>query len=96
MGKMTVDVSNSVDISQLKLTEVMYSPGVSYTLVFVGHLNENGFLVTFANSKCMIHSPEGECIGAIPKSGRGLYQVAHKPEMANVATEVLTLDQFHH
>jgi hypothetical protein len=94
MGKMTVNIPNGVNISQLRLTEVMYSPEVGYTLVFVGCLDEKGFSVTFANSKCMIQGPEGESIGAIPKTGHGLYQVAHKPEIANVAMEVLTLDQF--
>jgi hypothetical protein len=73
MGKMTVDVPNGIYISQLRLTEVMYSPEVGYTLVSVGRLNENGFMVTFANGKCTIQGPEGECIGAIPKTGRGLY-----------------------
>ena len=95
MGEMTVDVPNGVDISQLRLTEVMYSPEVGYTLVSVSRLDENGFSVTFANGKCTIQGPEGECIGAIPKTGRGLYRVAHEPEMANIAIEVLTLDQFH-
>ena len=95
MGEMTVDVPNGVDISQLRLTEVMYSPEVGYTLVSVGRLDENGFLVTFANGKCTIQGPEGEHIGAIQKMGRGLYWVAHEPEMANVTTEVLTLDQLH-
>ena len=72
MGEMTVDVPNGIDISQLRLTEVMYSPEVGYTLVFVGRLDENGFSVTFANGKCTIQG-EGECIGAIPKTGCGLY-----------------------
>jgi hypothetical protein len=73
MGEMTVDVPNGIDISQLRLTEVMYSPEVSYTLVSVSCLDENGFLVIFANSKCTIQGPEGEHIGAIPKTGHGLY-----------------------
>ena len=40
--------------------------------------------------------PDFDTTSAIPKMGCGLYQVAHEPEMANVATEVLTWDLFHH
>jgi hypothetical protein len=96
MGEMTVNIPNSTDILQLRLTEVLYSPEVGYTLVSVGCLDKNGFSVTFAGGKCTIQGPEGDHIGAIPKTGRGIYRVAHEPELANVATEVLTLDQFHH
>jgi hypothetical protein len=96
MGEMTIDIPNSTNISQLRLTEVLYSPGVGYTLVSVGCLGGNGFSVAFANGKCMIQGPDGEHIGAIPKTGHGIYQVAHEPKLVNVATEVLTLDQFHH
>ena len=55
MGEMTIDIPNSVDILQLKLTEVLYSPEVGYTLVSVGCLDEKGFEVTFSGSKCTIH-----------------------------------------
>ena len=96
MGEMTIDVPNGANISQLRLTEVLYSPKVGYTLVSVGCFDKNGFSVTFANGKCTIQGPEGEHIGAIPKTGCGIYQVTHEPELANAATEVLTLDQFHH
>ena len=33
IGEMTIDVPNNVDISKLRLTEVLYSPEVGYTLV---------------------------------------------------------------
>jgi hypothetical protein len=95
MGKMTIDVPNGIHISQLRLTEVLYSPEVGYTLVSVGCLDKNGFSVTFANGKCMIQGPDGTRIGAVPKTSHGLYRVAHEQDEANVAAEVLTVDQFH-
>jgi len=45
-GDMVIDVPNGSSISQLKLTEVLYSPEAGYTLVFIGHLDEAGFTIT--------------------------------------------------
>ena len=53
-GKLVIDIPNGVDSSQLRLTKVLYSPEVRYTLVSVGRLDENGFSVTFGNGKCTI------------------------------------------
>ena len=93
---MVIDVPNGADVSQLRLTEVLYSPEVGYTLVSVGHLDEKGFTVTFSGGQCIIQGPDGSHIGAIPKT-KGLYHVAHdQPEEANLADEELSLDQFHH
>jgi hypothetical protein len=73
MDEMIVDVPNGINISQLRLTEVLYSPDVGYTLVSIGCLDENGFSVTFANGKCTIQGPKGEFVGAIGRMGCGLY-----------------------
>ena len=35
-GEMVIDVPNGIEISQLRLTEVLYSPEVGYTLVSIG------------------------------------------------------------
>jgi len=47
MGEMIINVSNGANISQLRLTEVLYSPEVGYTLVSVGRLDEKGFELPF-------------------------------------------------
>ncbi|KIK84331.1 hypothetical protein PAXRUDRAFT_94975, partial [Paxillus rubicundulus Ve08.2h10] len=47
IGEMVIDVPNSFDVSQLRLTEVLFSPEVGYTLVSIGHLDELGYSVTF-------------------------------------------------
>jgi hypothetical protein len=36
MGELSIDLPNGADGSKLALTEVLYSPEVSYTLVSVG------------------------------------------------------------
>ena len=94
-GEMVIDIPNGVNVSQLRLTEVLYSPEVGYTLVSVGHLDNNGFSLLFGGGKCTITGPDGEYIGSVPKTMSGLYHVAHEPVMANTAIETLSVDQFH-
>ena len=95
-GEMVINIPNGADITQLKLTEVLYLPEVGYTLVSIGHLDEKGFTVTFLGSQCTIHGSDSSQIGAVPKM-KGLYRVAHdEHESANAVDEELTLDQFHH
>ncbi|KAF8504037.1 hypothetical protein JB92DRAFT_2738847, partial [Gautieria morchelliformis] len=53
-GEMVIDIPNGVTTSQLRLTEVLYSPEVGYTLVSVGRLDEAGFTLTFADGKCVL------------------------------------------
>ena len=44
----------------------------------------------------MIRGLMREHIGAVPKARQGLYHVAHEePIAANLAKEILILDQFH-
>ena len=89
-------ISDGVNVSQLKLTELLYSPEVGYTLISVGWLNEKCFEVTFSGGKCTIKGPDGKQVGTVPKT-KGLYCVVHnEPETAHAADEELTLDQFHH
>jgi hypothetical protein len=94
-GKMKIDIPNSIDILQLSLTEVLYSPEVRYTLMSVGCLDDKGFLLTFAGGKCTIRGLDSMLVSEVPKNSNGLYKVAHEKDEANAATEVLTLDQFH-
>jgi len=95
VGELVIDVPNGVDISQLQLTEVLYSPEVGYTLVSIGRLDEKGFSATFGNGKCILRGPEGECVGQVPKNPKGLYRVEHEADSANAITEAITIDQFH-
>ena len=98
-GEMVIDIPNGIKISQLQLTdtEVLYSPEVGYTLVSIGRLDENGFMATFGNGKCIIRGPDDECISKILKNKRGLYKVEHELdiEQANAVHESLTLQQLH-
>ena len=46
-GDMVIDVPDGLDISKMKLTEVLYSPEIGYTLISVGHLDDEGFTAIF-------------------------------------------------
>ena len=95
MGEMTIDVPDGADFSQLHLKEVLYSPDVGYTLISIGNLDEEGFSAEFAGGKCVLTGPNGDHVGMIPKTSKGLYRVEHESEAANTAEEKLTLMQFH-
>ena len=95
IGEMVVDVPNGYDVSRLRLTEVLYSKEVGYTLVSVGHLDELGLSTTFADGFCTIWGTDGETIGCIPRLTRGLYRVIWDHDTANAATERLTIMELH-
>ena len=69
-GEIVINIPNGADITQLKLTEVLYLPEVGYTLISIGCLDEKGFTVTFLGSQCTIHGPDGSQIDAVPKMKR--------------------------
>ncbi|THH06822.1 hypothetical protein EW146_g9493 [Bondarzewia mesenterica] len=100
MGDIVVDVPNGLDPSKLRLTEVLYSPEVGYTLVSIGWLDELGYSTTFANGQCTITDPDGEKVGTVPRTQRGLYRVIHKDPSepgyeANAAVESLSVMELH-
>jgi hypothetical protein len=54
IGEMIIEVPNGVDVSKLRLTKVLYSPEVGYTLISIGRLDELGYSATFADGKCTL------------------------------------------
>jgi hypothetical protein len=97
LGKLIIKVPNAVDISELTLTEVLYSPAVGYTLVSIGHLDELRYSITFGDGTCVIRDPTEEVMGQIPKSWCGLYHVVHQTggNSANAAVETIMVMELH-
>ena len=93
-GDLIVDIPNNGSTTQFWLQEVLYSPEVAYTLVSVGHLDEDGFLVTFGGRKCTIQDGNREVIGVVQKMVTRIYKVEHE-NIAGVMEERLTLESFH-
>ena len=95
-GEMIIEVPNGLDASKLRLTEVLYSPEVGYTLVSIGQLDKCGYSATFANGKCIIRDSDGDAVGEIPKSVKGLYKIVHdESDSSSAATEKLTVMELH-
>jgi hypothetical protein len=82
-------------LSQLRLSDVLYSPNVGYTLVSIGQLDDAGFTAQFGRGKCLLTGPDGEKIGEITQTPQRVYRVEHDVPLANSAVETLTLCQLH-
>ena len=95
VGNMIVKVPNGYNVSKLHLTEVLFSLEVGYTLMSIGCLDELGLLTTFAEGFCTIKGSDGETIGRIPHTSKGLYRVVHEHETANAAAETVTVMELH-
>jgi hypothetical protein len=70
---MIIDIPNGLDVSKIRLMEVLYSPEIGYTLISVGCLNNKGFTTTFGNGKCKISHDNDGHIGTIPRFSKDLY-----------------------
>ena len=86
-GHLVIDIPNSTKNSQLRLTEALYSPEVSYTLVSVGHLDKCGFTVTFGGGKCVLHGPDRAKVGEVLRNSSRIYKVEHEVGEAGVVEE---------
>ena len=64
-GDLVIDIPSDNGTMQFRLQEVLYSPEVVYMLVSIGHLDEDGFLVTFGGGKCTIRDGNKEVVGVI-------------------------------
>ena len=100
-GEMIIEVPDGFGTLKMKLTEVLYSPEIRYTLISIRRLNNQGFTATFGDGKCEISHKDDGHIGTIPRSSKGLYQVIHESveassdDEANTATAYLTPIKFH-
>jgi gag-polypeptide of LTR copia-type/Zinc knuckle len=100
-GDMVIEVPAGLDVSKMTLNEVLYSPEIGYTLISVGRLDDAGFTTTFGQGECEVRDSNGDLVGTIPKSVKGLYRVVHESvdpsyaDSANAATAHLSLMEFH-
>jgi hypothetical protein len=94
-GDLVVEIPNGVNTSKLTLTEVLYSPHVGYTLVSIGKFDKSGFTTKFGNSKCTIQDCDGEVIGEISWSEKGIYRVMHDSDEVNAVIETMSYVDLH-
>ena len=96
VGEMVIEVPNGVDATKMRLTEVLYSPEVGFTLVSIGKIDDAGYTSAFGNGQCQILDGNGIVVGTFPKA-KGLYRVVHESvdEQVNAATEKHTVMELH-
>jgi hypothetical protein len=94
-GELVISVPYGEGVTQLRLTDVLYSAEVSYTLVSVGRLDEAGFTVIFGGGKCTLRGVDDVEIGAVLRTSTRVYKVEHEEGVASAAEERLTLEKFH-
>jgi len=91
-GTLVVCTPNSGRESSLALLRALYVPQVSYTLVSLGALDEEGFMTLIGNGRLRITSPRGDSVAEIPRNARHLYKVIHIPESAHAAELVSAME----
>ena len=74
-GDLVINVPSDGDYSQLRLTGVLYSSNVEYTLVSIGRLNEEGFTALFGHGRCLLRGPDEEKIGEVLRTSEKVYKV---------------------
>ena len=75
---------------------MLYLPETSYTLVFIGYLDEVSFTTIFANEKYVICNPSSTWVTKIPCNSASLYKLIKKTDnkkQMNSIIKSLILDQ---
>jgi len=94
-GTLAVQVPNGNDESEITLHGALHVPSVSFTLVSLAALNEEGYHAHISNGHLRLTSPKGECIGHIPHTQGHLYKVVHVLDAANTV-EPISVMELHH
>ncbi|KAF8626745.1 hypothetical protein AX14_011432 [Amanita brunnescens Koide BX004] len=87
---MIVSIPNGDGDARIKLTRVLYTPTLGFTLISIGLIDDAGYYSTFGGGMCEIQSSVRQTIGIIRKSG-GVYHVA----AAAVGIKRMTLRELH-
>lgn len=96
-GDIILDLPNGRTSTAIRLTDVLYAPALTYTLISIGRLDNAGYTTTFGGGVGTIFDGSGEVIGIIPKS-KGLYRIVQKSESegtAHAVLEKLTVMELH-
>jgi hypothetical protein len=95
MGTLVVCTPNNARKSELVLHNVLHMPSISYTLVSLRALDEEGYTSHISRGCLQITSPCREQIADITCT-RHLYRVKHSLESAHVAKLMSSMELHHH
>lgn len=73
-GDILVEIPNGPRATKIRLTKVLYSPEVGYTLISVGALDRAGYKSIFGNGKCTMHNRGDAQVAEIACTANGLYR----------------------
>jgi hypothetical protein len=91
-GTLVVRVPNEGTESELTLHGALHASAVSYTLVSIAALDQEGYHAHIGAGHFVLVSPQGVRIGRIPRTQGRLYKVVHKPDSANVIEPVSIME----
>ena len=96
VGNMIVSIPNGDGDARIKLTCVLYTPTLGFTLISIGRIDDAGYYSTFGGRVCEIQLSVRQTVGTIPKSG-GVYRVPHGTHVAAAAIGIkrMTLHELH-
>ena len=94
-GTLAVQVPNEGTELELILHGALHAPAVSYTLVSIAALDQEGYHTHIGAGHLELVSPQGERIGRIPRTQGRLYKVVHVQDSAN-AIEPVSIMELHH
>ena len=92
-GSMAIQIPNGDAELEVLLWGVLYVASVAYTLVSLGSLDDQGYVMSVGGGKLDITDPYGQRVSQIARTSRGLYRITHEEE-AN-AVELLSIMELH-
>ena len=94
-GTLVVHVLNGEEETQLTLHTALHAPAVSYTLVSLGALDEEGYHTHIGARHMELTSLQGEQVGHILCMQGCLYKMVHMLDSTN-AVELVSVMEWHH
>jgi hypothetical protein len=95
-GTLVVQIPNGDTESELTLHGALHAPSISYTLVSITALDEEGYHTHIGAGHLDLTSPQGDQIGHIPRMQGRLYKVIHALDSANAVEPVLIMELHRH
>src|SRR5258707_4297286 len=91
-GTLAIQVPNGDTETELTLHGALHAPGVSYTLVSLATLDEEGYHAHISAGHLKLISPQGENVGHITRTSGRLYKVVHALDSANAIEPVSVME----
>ena len=91
-GTLVVYVLNGEEETQLTLHATLHAPAISYTLVSLGALDEEGYHTHIGARHMELTSLQGERVSRIPCMQGRLYKMVHALDSANAVEPVLVME----